>query len=210
MTVEKADSRCTLHQPSGAYGVASEPLGKVKNGREILDPDDLATGAEVLKYYDGVMAKFIATGWVRLFPTATYYSESATFVDGGGRRRAVHYGKLVTPESGVVVPRSWERNGQARQRAADDGGRPLRRDRRREDGHRRRAAPAAPRRGPAARDVDNLARRMALPARHDLCGQVCVARQGEHDQRAVAPQLRPGRLQKARGGRFLRPPRSGP
>ena len=40
----------TLHQPSGTYGVASEPLGKVRNGREILDPDDLATGAEVLKY----------------------------------------------------------------------------------------------------------------------------------------------------------------
>ena len=94
----------TLHQPSGAYGVSSEPLGKVKNGREILDPDDLATGAEVLKYYDGVMAKFIATGRVRFFPTATYDSESATFVDAGGRRRAVSYGKLVTPESGVVVP----------------------------------------------------------------------------------------------------------
>ena len=94
----------TLHQPSGTYGVASEPLGKVKNGREILCNDDLATGAEVLKYYDGVMAKFIATGRVRFFPTATYDSESATFVDAGGRRRAVNYGKLVTPESGVVVP----------------------------------------------------------------------------------------------------------
>ena len=41
----------TLHQPSGAYGVPSEPLGKVKNGREVFDPDDLATGAEVLAYY---------------------------------------------------------------------------------------------------------------------------------------------------------------
>eukprot|EP00964_Phaeocystis_antarctica_P123507 scaffold87176_cov60-Phaeocystis_antarctica.AAC.1 len=40
-----------LHQPLAAYGVSSEPLGKVKGGREILDPDDLATGAEVLKYY---------------------------------------------------------------------------------------------------------------------------------------------------------------
>ena len=69
-----------------------------------MDPDDLATGAEVLKYYDGVMAKFIATGRVRFFPTATYYSESATFVDASGRRRAVAYGKLVTPESGMVVP----------------------------------------------------------------------------------------------------------
>ena len=94
----------TLHQPSGAYGVASEPLGKVKNGREVLDPDDLATGAEVLAYYERVMAKFIATGRVRFFPTATYDWESATFVDAGGRRRAVAYDKLVTPESGVVVP----------------------------------------------------------------------------------------------------------
>ena len=51
-----------------------------------------------------LLAKFIATGRVRFFPTATYYSGSATFVDAGGRRRAVSYGKLVTPESGVVVP----------------------------------------------------------------------------------------------------------
>ena len=36
----------TLHQPSGAYGVSSEPLGKVKNGREILSHEDLATGAD--------------------------------------------------------------------------------------------------------------------------------------------------------------------
>ena len=46
----------------GAYGVPSEPLGKLKNRREVLDPDDLATGAEVLSYYDRVMAKFVATG----------------------------------------------------------------------------------------------------------------------------------------------------
>ena len=32
------------------YGVSSEPLGKLKNGREIMDPEDLATDAEVLKY----------------------------------------------------------------------------------------------------------------------------------------------------------------
>ena len=76
----------------------------MKNGREILDPDDLATGAEVLKYYDGVMAKFIATGRVCFFPTATYDSESATFVDAGGRRRAVHYGKLVIVVCGFFLP----------------------------------------------------------------------------------------------------------
>ena len=124
----------TLHQPSGAYGVPSEPLGKVKNGREIISHEDpqarieeeidswvpratrtarypctlngsamLFTGAEVLKYYDGVMAKFVATGRVRFFPNATYDSESATFVDTGGRRRAVAYGKLVTPEHGAVT-----------------------------------------------------------------------------------------------------------
>ena len=34
----------TLHQPSATYGVSSEPLGKVKNGREIISHDDLATG----------------------------------------------------------------------------------------------------------------------------------------------------------------------
>ena len=86
----------TLHQPWAAYGVSSEPLGKVKNGLEILDPDDLATGAEVLKYYDGVMAKFVATGRVRFFPTATCYSESTTFLDAGvvvpSMRLAVHFG----------------------------------------------------------------------------------------------------------------------
>ena len=63
----------------------------------------LSTGAEVLKYYAGVMAKFVATGRVRFFPNATYDSESATFVDAGGRQRAVAYGKLVTPEHGAVT-----------------------------------------------------------------------------------------------------------
>ena len=37
----------TLHQASGTYGVSSEPLGKVKNGREILSHEDLATGADI-------------------------------------------------------------------------------------------------------------------------------------------------------------------
>ena len=36
----------TLHSVSGAYGVSSEPLGKVKNGREIISHDDLATGVD--------------------------------------------------------------------------------------------------------------------------------------------------------------------
>ena len=44
---------CNTYTPptiGDLYGVSSEPLGKLKNGREIMDPEDLATDAEVLKY----------------------------------------------------------------------------------------------------------------------------------------------------------------
>jgi cation diffusion facilitator CzcD-associated flavoprotein CzcO len=49
-----------LHQPSGNYGVNSEPLGKSlnKKGYEKLDPNDRATGKDVVKYYVKVLDKF--------------------------------------------------------------------------------------------------------------------------------------------------------
>eukprot|EP00964_Phaeocystis_antarctica_P082502 scaffold51746_cov63-Phaeocystis_antarctica.AAC.3 len=106
--------------------------------------------------------------------------------------------------------RSWERNGRARQRAADHGGRPLCRARRREDGHRRRAAPAAPRCGSAARDLDSPARHVAPHARQVLRGWGFAAGLFDLDQRVAAPRLRAGRLQGARDGRLLRPPRPDP
>jgi len=94
----------TLHQPSGAYGVCSEPLGKFKGRREFLSPTDLATGSEVLEYYSRVMAKFVATGRVRFYPSVTYDFDTRSFTDAKGQVKTVCFTTLVTPESYVTVP----------------------------------------------------------------------------------------------------------
>jgi len=56
-----------LHQPAAFYGVSSEPLGS--GGAE------LASGHEVLAYYDRVVAKLVATGRLEYFPMCEYQGE---------------------------------------------------------------------------------------------------------------------------------------
>lgn len=95
-----------LHQPAAFYGVVSEPLGKIdsKTGYEVLDSTDLSSKEELLAYYARVMDKFLATGRVQFFPSVTYDFSESCFVDKDGCSHAVSFGKLVTPESNVVVP----------------------------------------------------------------------------------------------------------
>ncbi len=54
----------SLHQPAAYYGVNSEKLGR--------GGADLASGAEVLAYYDRVMQKFQGTGRLHFFPMCEY------------------------------------------------------------------------------------------------------------------------------------------
>ena len=54
----------TLHQPAAFYGVNSEPLGP--------GGTYLASGAEVLAYYEKVLAKWEKTDRLKFFPSCEY------------------------------------------------------------------------------------------------------------------------------------------
>ena len=68
----------TLHQPSAYFGVSSKELS-----RGVIDTiglnkgmNDLATGSELLAYFDEVMRqRFLASGRVRYFPMCEYKGE---------------------------------------------------------------------------------------------------------------------------------------
>lgn len=68
----------TLHQPSASYGVSSRELSKGRKDEVGLNKglSDLASGAEVLAYFDEVMRhQFLPTGRVQYFPMCTYLGE---------------------------------------------------------------------------------------------------------------------------------------
>lgn len=79
-----------LHQPACWYGVSSESLGR--GGSE------LASGAEVLAYYEQVMRKFLATGRMRYFPMCSYQWHDGSIVSKIDRSHQAHvnvHGRLV-------------------------------------------------------------------------------------------------------------------
>jgi len=68
----------TLHQPSAFYGVNSRELSQGLRDETGLNKGlgDLATGAEILFYFDAVMRqKFLPSGRVRFFPLSDYKGE---------------------------------------------------------------------------------------------------------------------------------------
>ena len=65
----------TLHQPSAFYGVNSQELSQGLRDETGLNKGmgDLATGAEILAYFEAVMRqKFLTSGRVRFFPLSNY------------------------------------------------------------------------------------------------------------------------------------------
>ncbi len=65
----------TLHQPSAFYGVSSKELSKGQKDKVGLNKglNDLASGAEVMAYFDEVMRhQFLPTGRVQYFPMCEY------------------------------------------------------------------------------------------------------------------------------------------
>ncbi len=69
----------TLHQPSSFYGVNSKELSKGMKDQTGLNKGlhDLASGAEILSYYDQVMRhQFLPTGRVKYFPMCKYEGNS--------------------------------------------------------------------------------------------------------------------------------------
>lgn len=82
----------TLHQPSAFYGVNSRELSQGLRDQTGLNKGlgDLATGAEILAYFDSVMRqKFLTSGRVRFFPLSNYQGDGVFTHSLSGKRTEV-------------------------------------------------------------------------------------------------------------------------
>lgn len=87
-----------LHQPSSYYGVNSRQLGSGSKDTAGFNAglDELASGAEVLSYFEGVMQRrFLPSGRVRYFPVSDYTSDGFVVSRLSGVRRRVAADKIV-------------------------------------------------------------------------------------------------------------------
>ncbi len=94
----KAYPFVTLHQPSAFYGVASKELGAGRRDLIGLNKGlaELATGADVLSYFEDVMRhKFLPSGRVQYFPLCNYDGEGGFTSKLAGHKYQVSYDKLV-------------------------------------------------------------------------------------------------------------------
>ena len=86
----------------------SLPLGKARDakGRECFDRDDLASGAEVVAYYEKVLAQFEASERVDIRLETSYEARGARalLTDNDGTTSWVTPRKTVTTISNVQVP----------------------------------------------------------------------------------------------------------
>ena len=88
----------TLHQPSANYGVSSKKLGTGELDKTGLNKglSDLASGAEILAYYDEVMRhQFLPTGRVRFFGMSEYEGDGVIRSLTTGRRTRIAAKKTV-------------------------------------------------------------------------------------------------------------------
>ncbi len=88
----------TLHQPSAYFGVSSKELSRGDIDHVGLNKgmSDLATGAELLAYFDDVMRqRFLASGRVQYFPMCEYQGEGTFRSKLTGKEHKVSYEKLV-------------------------------------------------------------------------------------------------------------------
>lgn len=87
-----------LHQPSAVYGVNSRPLGAGAIDEVGLNKGfhELASGHEVLSYFDRVMGqRFLPSGRVQYFPMSEIDDDGMITSLVSGRRRAVQARKIV-------------------------------------------------------------------------------------------------------------------
>ncbi len=88
----------TLHQPSAFYGVNSRELSQGHKDETGLNKGlgDLATGAEILAYFDSVMRqKFLTSGRVRFFPLSDYKGDGVFTHRLSGAETKVSAKKIV-------------------------------------------------------------------------------------------------------------------
>lgn len=94
----KAYPFVTLHQPSNFYGVSSRELSQGLKDQVGLNKGlgDLATGPEILAYYDHVMRhQFLPTGRVQYFPLCHYTGGGAFTHKLSGQTYRVRATKIV-------------------------------------------------------------------------------------------------------------------
>lgn len=87
-----------LHQPSSNYGVNSRPLGS--GGKDTAGfnagLDELASGAEVVSYFENVMQqRLLPSGRVHYFPMSQYTADGFVESRLSGTRHPVAAGKVV-------------------------------------------------------------------------------------------------------------------
>ena len=88
----------TLHQPSAYFGVSSKELSRGNIDTIGLNKgmNDLATGSELLAYFDEVMRqRFLVSGRVRYFPMCEHKGEGVFISKLTGKEFSVSYDKLV-------------------------------------------------------------------------------------------------------------------
>lgn len=98
-----------LHQGSCNYGVNSMPLGKVlrRNGNELFDMNDRATGQEIVEYYGRVLEKFVESGRVKIYMESEYSTDEQSgnhVISSHSTKYHVKCQKLVRIHSQVIVP----------------------------------------------------------------------------------------------------------
>ena len=97
-----------LHQPSAFYGVNSRPLGSGAKDEVGLNKGfyELASGSEVLSYFDLVMRQsFLPSGRVRYFPMSELSDDGMITSLVSGQRRAIMARKIVDATySNTLVP----------------------------------------------------------------------------------------------------------
>jgi hypothetical protein len=87
-----------LHQPSAFYGVNSKPLGGDVKDRVGWNAGlyELASGAEVLAYFDQVMQRqFLPSGRVQYFPRCEWLGDGRFASIASGRTHVVRAAKVV-------------------------------------------------------------------------------------------------------------------
>lgn len=93
-----AYSFVTLHQPSSFYGVSSKELSRGVKDKIGLNSglNELASGAEVLAYFDELMREtFLPTGRVHYFPKCEYIGEGVIRSILTGQTFNVEFGRTV-------------------------------------------------------------------------------------------------------------------
>ena len=102
-----------LHQPSAFYGVNSRELGSATKASAQLNEGlhELASGAEVLSYFDQVMnQQFLSSGRVRYFPMCNYTGDRlddhrfTSLVSGTHHQVRVHKKLVDATHTQTAVP----------------------------------------------------------------------------------------------------------